>query len=257
LVAESTYGNRTHGDRRPVDTLADAVNAAVQRGGVLVIPAFAIGRAQELLYHLRNLEESKRIPVLPVFVDSPMACDATPIYLAHPEEHDLAMKSILDRGMSPLATQRTAFTRAVEESKGLNNFKGPGIIISASGMATGGRILHHLKQRLPNPANTILFVGYQSPGTRGRRMLDGEREIKIHGELVPVRAQLEQVSGFSAHADYLEMLRWMDGFKDPPRQTLLVHGEPKALEALKEHLQERKWPAYIPRHQERVELVAA
>lgn len=254
LIAESTYGDRTHGEIAPLDSLAKAVNETVQRAGVMVIPAFAIGRTQEVLYYLRQLESESRIPELPVFVDSPMACDATPLYLANAEDHDLVMRSILDRGESPLATRRTQFTRSTEQSKQLNRFKGPGIIISASGMATGGRILHHLKHRLPTPNNSVLFVGYQSEGTRGRRMLDGEPEVRIHGEMVPVRAQLMQVSGFSAHADWQEMLRWMDGFTSPPKQTLLVHGEPRALEALKARVGAKGWNTHIPAYLERVEL---
>jgi metallo-beta-lactamase family protein len=256
LIAESTYGDRTHGDARPVDKLAEAVNETVKRGGVMVVPAFSIGRTQEVLYYLRNLEEEGRIPELEVFVDSPLACDATPIYLANADEHDLEMQSISDRGETPLATRRTRFTRPANESKRLNMFKGPGIIISASGMATGGRILHHLKHRLPDPRNTILFVGYQSEGTRGRRMLDGEESIRIHGQQIPVKANLVQVSGFSAHADWTEMLRWMDGFASPPKQTLLVHGETSALAALKGRLEARGWPTYSPHHLEKVELAS-
>jgi metallo-beta-lactamase family protein len=254
VICESTYGDRTHGDVAPMEALAQAVSQTAARGGVMVIPAFAVGRTQEVLYHLRNLEEAKRIPVLPVFVDSPMACDATPIYMAHPEDHDLEMVAILDRGQSPLATARTSFCRTVEQSKAVNAFNSAAIIISASGMATGGRILHHLKHRLPDPKNTILFVGYQSVGTRGRRMLDGEREIKIHGQMVPVRAQLAQVSGFSAHADWVEVLRWMDGFTAPPRQTLLVHGEDSALLALKKRVEAKGWQVAIPHHLETVTL---
>lgn len=254
LIAESTYGDRTHGETAPAQALATAVNETVKRGGVMVIPAFAIGRTQEVLYYLRKLEAENLIPELPVFVDSPMACDATPLYLAHAEDHDLVMQSLIDRGVSPLATRRTQFTPSPEQSKQLNRFKGPGIIISASGMATGGRILHHLKQRLPNPENSVLFVGYQSEGTRGRRMLDGETEIRIHGQMVPVRAQLLQVSGFSAHADWEEMLRWMDGFTSPPKQTLLVHGETRALEALRARVSAKGWKTYVPKHLERVEL---
>lgn len=257
VITESTYGNRTHGPHKPVDALADAVNGAVKRGGVVVIPAFAVGRTQEVLYHLRNLEEAKRIPELPVFVDSPMACDATPIYLGHPEEHDLKMAAISDRGQTPLATKHTEFVRSAEASKRLNGFAGPGIIISASGMATGGRILHHLKHRAPDPKSTILFVGYQSVGTRGRRMLDGEPTIRLHGQDVPVRATLVQVSGFSAHADADEVLRWMDGFQHPPKQTLLVHGEPEALEALRRRVQAKGWPAAVPAHLEQVTLASA
>jgi len=257
LVAESTYGDRSHKDVDPMDALAAAVKEAVHRRGVLLVPAFAVGRTQELLYRLRQLESEGRIPSLDVFVDSPMACDATPLYLAHEEEHDLAMRSLLDRGIKPLAPGRTRFLTAAEESKRLGGFDGPGIIISASGMATGGRVLHHLKQRLPDDRNTVLFVGYQSVGTRGRRLLNGEKELKIHGQMIPVRAAITSISGFSAHADWQEMLRWMDGFESPPRQTLLVHGEPEALSALRHRVEAKGWATHVPAHGETVRLAEA
>lgn len=257
LVVESTYGDRQHRDLNPMDALCEAVQGAFDRGGVVVIPAFAVGRTQELLYHLRHLEEAGRIPVVEVFVDSPMACDATPVYLAHPEEHDLVMKSLVERGVSPLATQRTRFITSARESKALNAVRGPAVIISASGMATGGRVLHHLKHRLPDPRNTVLFVGYQSVGSRGRRLLDGEKEARIHGQLVPVEAEIRTVSGFSAHADWTETMRWMEGFDSPPRQTLLVHGEPDALEALRRRVESRGWSAHVPSYMEKVELELA
>ncbi len=255
LVAESTYGDRIHPETDPGDALAEVVNATAKKRGMLVIPAFAIGRTQELLYRLRRLEDQKRIPVLNVFVDSPMACDATPIYLVHGDDHDLVMTSMLERGRTPLATEWTTFVTSVNDSKRLNGLDGPGIIISASGMATGGRILHHLAHRLPDERNTVLFVGYQSEGTRGRRLLDGERELKIHGELVPVRAEIRSISGFSAHADADEMTRWMDGFETPPKQTLLVHGEPKALDAHRNRVTARGWSAQVPGYLETIELV--
>ncbi|MBL8917300.1 MAG: MBL fold metallo-hydrolase [Myxococcaceae bacterium] len=255
LIAESTYGDRTHHETKPMELLAEVVNDTVTRGGVLVIPAFAVGRTQEILFHLDNLERAKRIPELPVFVDSPMACDATPIYLAHSSDHDLDMRKLVNDGKTPLQTRHTRFVVSSNESKQLNHFRGPGIIISASGMATGGRILHHLKHRAPDPKNTIVFVGYQSVGTRGRRMLDGEPTVRIHGQEVPVRAKLTQISGFSAHADWTEMLTWMEGFTTPPKQVLLVHGEESALQALKGRVEAKGWPTYIPRHLERVELV--
>ncbi|MBM4783147.1 MAG: MBL fold metallo-hydrolase [Archangiaceae bacterium] len=257
LIAESTYGDRAHKETHPMDLLAEIVNETAKRGGVVVIPAFAVGRTQEILYHLDNLERARRIPELPVFVDSPMACDATPIYLAHSSDHDLDMKKLVIDGKTPLQTRHTKFVVSANESKQLNHFKGPGIIISASGMATGGRILHHLKHRVSDPKNTIVFVGYQSVGTRGRRMLDGEPTIRLHGQEVPVRAQLTQISGFSAHADWTEMLRWMDGFTTPPKQVLLVHGEDSALAALKTRVEAKGWPTSIPRHLEKVELVRA
>ncbi len=255
LVAESTYGDREHGEHDPLGTLADAVNDTVQRGGVLVIPAFAVGRTQDILYRLGILERAKRIPELPVFVDSPMACDATPLYLSHAHEHDFEMRSIVDEGFSPLRTAGTRFVTSSKESKAINGFRGPGIIVSASGMATGGRVLHHLKHRLGDDKSTVLFVGYQSEGTRGRRLLEGEKQLKLLGEVIEVRAKIVNISGFSAHADWHEMLRWMEGFKSPPKQTLLVHGEATALEALRQRVAAKGWPVAVPRHLEKVELV--
>ena len=254
LLVESTYGDRTHGAVKAIDALASAVSDAVVRKGMIVIPSFAVGRTQEILYDLRALEEAERIPTLDVFVDSPMACDATPIYLAHPEDHDLDMTALLERGISPLATRRTHFVTSVEDSKKLNDRAGPAIIISASGMATGGRILHHLKHRLPDPKNTILFVGYQAEGTRGRRLLAGEKEIRIYGEMVKVSARVAAVSGFSAHGDWRELMRWMSGFRAPPKQTFLVHGEAPALEALRQRVAQNGWPVRVPPHLETVQL---
>jgi metallo-beta-lactamase family protein len=256
LLVESTYGDRTHGEVKAIDSLANAVNEAVQRKGVIVIPAFAVGRTQEILYDLRELEEAARIPSLDVFVDSPMASDATPIYLAHPEDHDLDMTALLQRGISPLATRRTRFVSSVEESKQLNSRPGPAIIISASGMATGGRILHHLKHRLPDPRNTVMLVGYQAEGTRGRHLLDGEKEIRIHGEMVRVNAQVISVTGFSAHGDWRELMRWMGGFRAAPKQTFLVHGEPPALEALRARVAQNGWSVEIARYLQTVQLDA-
>jgi metallo-beta-lactamase family protein len=255
LVAECTYGDREHGPQDLMGELAEAINGTVERGGVLVIPAFAVGRTQELLYRIGLLERERRIPSLPVFVDSPMACDATPIYLAHTSEHDADMQRYLEEGFSPLRTHQTHFVNSAKASKALNAIRHPAIILSASGMATGGRVLHHLKHRLPDPRNTVLFVGYQSEGTRGRRLLDGETQIKIHGALVDVRAKIMKVSGFSAHADWTEMLKWMEGFTAPPRQVLLVHGEPTSLEAMRRRVAEKGWPVAIPTRLETVELV--
>lgn len=255
LVAESTYGDREHGDHDPESSLAEVVNDTVKRGGMLVVPAFAVGRTQDILYHLGKLERAKRIPELPIFVDSPMACDATPLYLAHSHEHDFEMRSIIDEGHSPLRTPGTRFVTSSKESKTINAVRGPGIIVSASGMATGGRVLHHLKQRLPDERCTVLFVGYQSEGTRGRRLLQGEKQVKILGELVDVKAKIMNITGFSAHADWHEMLRWMEGFTAAPKQTLLVHGEDTALEALRQRVAAKGWPVAVPRHLEKVELV--
>lgn len=254
LVAEGTYGDRTHGDAAPLDALAAAVQGVVERGGVLVVPAFAVGRTQELLYHLGALERAGRIPTLPVFVDSPMACDATELYRRHTDEHDVFAKAVAAGGASPLATRRTEFVAEARHSKALNALQGPAVIISASGMATGGRVLHHLRHRLPSARNAVLFVGYQAAGTRGRRLLDGEKDLKVLGEYVPVRAEILSIAGFSAHADAGEILRWMDGFEAPPRQTLLVHGEPHSLEALCARIAARGWSVRVPAHLETVPL---
>jgi len=254
LLAESTYGDRLHEEAHPKDALADAIATAVKRQGVVVIPAFAVGRTQEILYLLRELENEKRVPVVDVYVDSPMACDATPIYLAHPEDHDLEMSQLVAQGQSPLASHRTHFVTSVTESKNLNAVLGPCVIISASGMATGGRILHHLKYRLPDPKNIVLFVGYQSPGTRGHSLLSGAKQVKLHGQMVDARAEIRSISGFSAHADWQEMMRWMKGFTHPPRQTFLVHGEPPALEAMRARVAAQGWSASVPKYLEKVEL---
>lgn len=254
VLVECTYGDRQHDETPARDVLEQALHEAFERRGVVVIPSFAVGRAQEVLYHLDRLEEAGRIPVVDVFVDSPMAVDATPIYLAHPEEHDLVMRTLVEQNRTPLATKRTRFITSVAESRKLNAHDGPAIIISASGMATGGRVLHHLAHRLPDPRNTILFVGYQAAGTRGARLVRGEKEVRIHGREVPVRAAVRSISGFSAHADWTESMRWLEGFSTPPQQIFCVHGEPDALQAMQRRLIARDWRAYIPGHMETVEL---
>jgi metallo-beta-lactamase family protein len=255
LLVESTYGDRAHGAVLPKDALAGAVNEAATRNGAIVIPSFAIGRAQEILYHLRELENEARIPVLDVFVDSPMAIDATPIYAKHIQDHDAQMQALLNGGKQPFHPRKVHFTRSVEDSKRINDCR-KCIVISASGMATGGRVLHHLKHRLPDLRNTILFVGFQSEGTRGRTLQDGAKEVKIHGQFVQVAAQIRTVSGFSAHADHLEMMRWLDGFASPPARVLCVHGEDKGLRGMKEHIESRGpgWNVTIPRYLETVDL---
>jgi len=239
LILESTYGNRLHSDKNgkgAKEHLRDIVRDTAHRGGTVLIPAFAIGRAQELLYILRELETEGQIPVLPVYVDSPMAVDAVDIFRNHIEEHDLEMAELERMGASPLYTQRVHFARTVEESRAINDQRLSSIIISANGMATGGRILHHLVQRLPDDRNSIVFVGFQAYGTRGRLLSEGARTIKIFGIDYPVRAQVHVLDGFSAHGDYSEILRWLGGFKQPPRKTFLVHGEANAMEAMKGHI---------------------
>ena len=255
LLVECTYGNRTHGDESPKVSLTKSINDAFKRGGAIIIPSFAVGRAQDLLYYLRELENENRVPVLPVYLDSPMAVDATPIYARHIEDHDEAMKALLKSGAKPFQTKNMHFTRTRDDSKAINSVR-QCIIISASGMATGGRVLHHLKQRLPDPRTTVLFVGYQGEGTRGRQLQQGATEIKMMGEQVPVKAHIATVSGFSAHGDYLEIMRWMNGFTRPPEQIFCVHGEADGLSAMKKHIEDRgpAWKAHIAVYLEKVTL---
>ncbi len=259
LVLESTYGNRLHTDKNGKSgkgQLRDVVIATANRGGTVLIPSFAIGRAQELLYVLRELESENQIPVLPVYVDSPMAVDAVEIFRKHVEEHDLEMVQLEKAGGHPLNTQRVHFSRTVEESKAINEHRFPSIIISANGMATGGRILHHLIQRLPDERNAVVFVGFQAYGTRGRLLSEGAREIRIFGVDYPVRAAIHTIDSFSAHGDYSEILRWLSGFKKPPRKTFLVHGEPKAVDAMKQHIvsANRNWHVETPEYLQSYEI---
>jgi metallo-beta-lactamase family protein len=254
LIMECTYGDRLHEPESPRELLRDLVRDAIKRKSVLLVPAFAIGRTQDLLYHLRQLQLASELPTVPVFVDSPMACDATPLYLAHREDHDDEMTRQIVDGRRPLSPDGLEFARSVTESKALNERKGPLIIISASGMATGGRVLHHLARLLPNPENTVVFTGYQAGGSRGAKLLAGVPEIRIHGDMVPVKARIAQIRGFSAHADWGEMNQWLAGFKQPPRHVFCVHGETASLEATRARLAARGWPAVVPKHQERVEI---
>jgi metallo-beta-lactamase family protein len=254
LLLESTYGGRQHTGGSPTDALRDEILRAVKQGGALLVPAFAVGRTQELLFALRELEAAKAIPALPVFVDSPMAVDATPIFLAHREDHDAEMARRLSAGEEPLRPARLTFARSPDHSRAINDVTGPCVILSASGMATGGRVLHHLARRLPDPRTTVLLVGFQAAGTRGARLQEGAPAVRIHGEEVPVRARVATISGFSAHADEDELCRWLATFPAPPRRTFLVHGEPTALAAAKARMDRMGWAAQVPRHLDEVEL---
>lgn len=249
IVVESTYGNRLH-DRTPAkEQLADVIGRTAARGGRVIIPAFAVGRTQEILYYLRELEEQGRIPILPVIIDSPMAEYATRRYLRERADHDADMARLLEQHINPLATRNFS----VGGKRKLTS--GPGIIISASGMATGGRILFHFKEVLPDARSTVLFVGFQAEGTRGRRLINGEQEMKIHGEIIPVRAEIAMISNLSAHADYEETLRWLGEFRRPPRLLFITHGEPAAAAALAEKVEARLgWPTLIPDYGQQVEL---
>jgi metallo-beta-lactamase family protein len=254
LLVESTYGDRTH-PADPMDGLARVVREAAERGGALLAPAFAVGRTQELIWMLRQLEEANRVPSLPVYIDSPMAINVSDIYCRHMEDHALDMKLLMDEKRCPLCCKQYHLARTSDESKALNHRTGPLVIISASGMATGGRILHHLKLRLPDPRTTVLLVGFQSIGTRGRSLQEGARTIRIHGQDVPVRAKVETLDGLSAHADRAEILRWLSGFRRAPTQTYIVHGEPRASQSLANAVQTRLgWEARVARDGETVPL---
>ena len=255
LLVESTYGNRVHPPDDPTERLIAAVRRAVDQNGWLLIPAFAVGRSQEILYDLRRLEAEGRIPALPVYLDSPMAIQATVVYAAHSEEHDTELRRASTGGARPFAPRRFHLSQTVDESKRLNDTAGPGIIVAGSGMATGGRILHHLKRLLPDPKTTVLFVGYQAAGTRGRLLKDGADEIRMLGVTVPVKAELMVSDAYSAHADREEILRWLGGFKRPPAMTYVVHGEADAAEALRDAIQSRLgWNAAVAQDGQRVTL---
>lgn len=250
LVLESTYGNRLHEKDDPKAKLAVVINKTVKRKGVVLIPVFAVGRAQELLYYIHLLKSSGAISKdIPVYLNSPMAVDATAIFEHHSGEHRLSPEQCT-------ALSRTAhMVNSVEQSKHLNDTKGPMIILSASGMASGGRVVHHLKAFAPNPNNTILFVGFQAAGTRGAAMLDGAESIKIHGEYVPVRADVELISNLSAHADYSEIITWLDAMEKPPKLTFITHGEPAAADAMRLHIEEQlHWAVEVPEYLEKVTL---
>ncbi len=256
LLIESTYGDRVHAVEETADEMAEIVNETAKRGGTVVIPSFAVGRTQTLLYVLRDLKERKAIPDLPIYVDSPMAVEVTELFCRHTTDFDdEARKIIRETGHCPILCPNARFIRSQEESKQINENRFPSIILSASGMATGGRILHHLALRLPDARNTVLFVGFQANGTRGQMLKDGAKEIKIHGEMVPVRAQIRSMESFSGHADSSEILRWLKCFKRAPKLTYIVHGEPEASAALAKLIRTTlKWPTHIPEYLETAKL---
>jgi len=252
LLIESTYGNRAHPQEDPMRDLAAIINETARRGGMTVIPAFAVGRAQTLLYLLRDMKERGAIPDLPIFVDSPMARRVTNVFCRHVEDFDEEAKAVWRKtGECPILSSNTMFVHTKDESQKINDIRYPAIIVSASGMATGGRVLHHLKYRLPDPRNTVVFVGYQGVGTRGQLIRDGARSIKIHGEEVPVRAQIRNVEAFSGHADCGEILRWLGKFRKPPKMTFVVHGEEASSKALAAEIERRLgWKTHIPEYLE-------
>jgi metallo-beta-lactamase family protein len=259
LICESTYGDREHEAGDPGEVLAQIVNRVVKRGGSIVIPAFAIGRTQSFMYYLKQLEDQQRIPRVPVYVDSPMALNATQLYVKHTEDHDLvfAQEEGSDGKGDPLNVHVFHLASSVEDSKAINNVKTPCIIISASGMITGGRVLHHLAQRLPDPRNAVILAGFQAEGTRGRALQEGAKSVNIYGDVVPVGAEIVTMGQFSAHAGKSELLRWLAALPAPPKQTYLTHGEPQAAQALQAAIQDKfKWKAAVARYLDTVTLGA-
>ena len=249
VVIESTYGDRAHAAADPLSELADVISRTAARGGIVVIPSFAVGRAQALLYCLHLLRQQHRIPDLPAFLNSPMAADATHIYERHRAEHRLNPEQCAAMGSA------ARIVNSVEESKRLNDMHYPAIIISASGMASGGRVLHHLKAFAPDPRNSILFAGYQAAGTRGAAMVNGASTVKIHGQQVPIRAEVAQLDSMSAHADRDELLAWIGALPGAPQRVFVTHGEPVAADALRQAIEERhRWPCSVPEYRDAIEL---
>jgi metallo-beta-lactamase family protein len=249
LIVESTYGDRKHDSLDPEVALGEAVRTTAERGGTVLIPAFAVGRTQTLLFHLYRLKAEGRIPDLPVYMDSPMAMDATDIFATYEHDHRIGASEIRAVCAMP------HYVRTIEESKHLDRSGMPKIIISASGMATGGRVLHHLETYAPDSRNLILFAGFQAGGTRGAAMLQGAETIKIHGRYIPVRASVKNLDMLSAHADADEILAWLRGFRSTPKMTFITHGEPAAADCLRRRISEELgWPCSVPEYRDMVQL---
>ena len=253
LVCESTYGDRDHTPSRPLDELEKVTNEAIRRGGMMLVASFAIGRCQQLVYLLRTLMAAGRVPETPIWVDSPMAVGAMEVFRKHRDEHDFSEAKMQGVAES-LASPFVRMAKTAEESKAINGHHGAGIVIASSGMMNGGRILHHLARRLPDPKTTVLVAGYQAKGTRGRSLIEGAEFLRIHGRDVPVRAVVRKVDALSGHADRHELDRWL-GSMAAPRRTFLVHGEPPAAAALAEFIRSRRgWNVHVPALGEHVEL---
>ncbi len=249
LVVESTYGNRRRDRSDPEDTLARVIGQTVERGGSIIIPAFAVGRTQLLLHHIRRLLDAHRIPTLPVYLDSPLAINATDVFENHPDDHRLG------REEAARACSLPKYVHDPDESRQLDRDPHPKIIIAGSGMATGGRVLHHLKAYLGDRRHTILFAGYQAPGTRGDALVNGADQVKVHGQYWPVEAQIENLDMLSAHADADEIIDWLGHIEQPPRQTFLVHGEPNAADALRRRIEEELgWNCLVPESEQEYPL---
>ncbi len=255
LLTESTYGDRLNPMADVDGQLTKIVNEVYGNNGVLVIPAFAVGRSQLLIYYFHKLMEGKRIPLLPIFLDSPMAISVTSLYEKYAGLHKIKATKERNELVSIFDSSNIHFCNSRESSKALNEMKKPGIIISASGMATGGRVLHHLYQRLPNKQDTVLLAGYQAEGSRGRNILEGDKSIKIFGEEIPVHCQVREVHGLSAHADQSELIRWLSNFKNPPKTTFIVHGEEASANTFSQTIQQKLgWNTVIPEYLQTVNL---
>ena len=255
LIIESTYGNRLHQTVDVKERLVEIISRTASSGGTVIVPAFAIGRTQELLFLLRQLDESRRIPRLPIFVDSPMAIDAMRIYSRHLTDSSTELEALQRLDDTPYEWDGVRALRTIAESMQLNSMVHPSIIIAASGMATAGRILHHLKRRIGNHRNTVLFIGFQAEGTKGRLLMEGIKAIKIHGKTYKVEAKIESMDALSCHADYNELLQWLKNFKRPPKRTFLVHGEASASQSLAEKIREEYgWNVHVPSYLETVTL---
>jgi metallo-beta-lactamase family protein len=255
LLVESTYGDRVNPLGNVEDTLIDVVHEAVPHDGAIIIPAFAVGRTQTLIYYFNKLMTEGRIPKLPIYIDSPMAINVTDLYERHHQHHKIKVEHRGNDLISIFDADNIHFCQTRESSKAINNIRKSCIIISASGMCTGGRILHHMANRLPRETDTFLFAGYQAEGTRGRDMLEGEKSVKIFGEQVPVRCRVRKVNGLSAHADQAELLTWLKGFKKAPKKTFVTHGEPKTAQAFANTIKEQfGWNTLVPEYLETVSL---
>ena len=249
LLIESTYGNRLHDKTDPAEIIKDVIVRTAARGGVVVIPAFAVGRAQNIMYYIHQLKEQNAIPDLPVYLDSPMSINAAEILYKHSNEHKLG------KDLCSKVCQVAHYVRTSEESKKLNQIRVPMVIISASGMAEGGRVLHHLKNYISDHKNTILFSGFQAEGTRGEKILRGDKEIKIHGFSYEVNAEIVNISNSSAHADYEEILNWLANFKQAPKKTFVTHGSVESTNSLKEKIEKRfGWNVFVPQYLQSEEL---
>lgn len=255
LILESTYGDRLHEDSDPYEDLTRIINESVRRRGVIVIPAFAVGRTQTLLFALRELEEDGKIPELPIYIDSPMAIATTKVFDKQKTGFNLTARKQILEGKKIFFPKNLHICQSVQESKSINAVKEKAIIISSSGMATAGRILHHLAARLPDRQNTVLLIGYQAEGTRGRAILEGKSTVKIHGQQVPVNAKIENISGFSGHGDYSEILAWLMAFNKAPEKTFIVHGEETASKTMADRIREQfGWNVILPEYGQTYEI---